>query len=85
VVRAVQGSGRFGWATVYRHRVVHFYSCEQYLDLLRTMSDHATMPSPLRRRLFAGLRRAFAAHGGRYARPVIAALVVAPLKRTASA
>ncbi|MFO7638400.1 MAG: class I SAM-dependent methyltransferase [bacterium] len=75
--RAVEGSGRFGPVAVRRYPRRRRYEAEEYIDLLRTMSDHAIRPPAVKRRLFAGIRRVFARRGPRELAFVVA-LLVAP-------
>jgi SAM-dependent methyltransferase len=78
---AILNSGRFGPVTVRRYASNRDYTTADYIALLRTMSDHAILPAPTRRRLFAGIRRAIDRHSGLLRRESIATLFTAPLRR----
>lgn len=81
-VSAVEQSGLFRPPLIRRYPGAHVYSTSNYIALLRTMSDHAILPAETRRRLFAGIRRVFARHGGTYTRRVITVLIMAEKKRS---
>ena len=78
---AILNSGRFGPVRITRHPWSRDYDADSYIALLKTMSDHAIQPGPVRRRLFTGIRRIFARHGGKLTRDHVATLLVAPLRR----
>jgi SAM-dependent methyltransferase len=75
---AIAQSGRFGPVTVRGYPSERDYSANDYIALLRTMSDHAIMPADVRRKLFAEIRKVFARHGGIFTRRFIATLLLAP-------
>ncbi|MFO7650054.1 MAG: class I SAM-dependent methyltransferase [bacterium] len=79
---AILNSGRFGPVTIRRYPSGRDYTTDDYVALLRTMSDHAILPAPTRRRLFAGIRRAIDRHGGMLHRESVATLFIAPLRRS---
>jgi len=79
---AILNSARFGPVTICRYPRIRRYLAEEYIDLLRTMSDHAIRPPAVKRRLFAGIRRVFARHGGVFEQPFVAGLLVASKRRT---
>lgn len=79
--KAILNSGRFGPVTVVHYPWQRSYTAGEYIDLLRTMSDHATLPPATKRRLFDALRRLFERHSGKFTRPVVACLLLAPLRR----
>jgi len=82
--KKIVGSGRFGPVTILRYPWQSEYDADDYIGLLRTMSDHAILAPEVRRRLFRSVRRLIARHGGRFVRPVVATLFLAP-KRPAGA
>ncbi|MBM3313059.1 methyltransferase domain-containing protein [candidate division WOR-3 bacterium] len=71
-------SGRFGPVRILRHPWQSEYTADRYLGLLKTMSDHAVLAPPVRRRVFRAIRRLIADHGGSFVRPVVAVLLLAP-------
>lgn len=75
---AILNSGLFGPVTVCRYPSARRYAAGEYIDLLRTMSDHAIRPPAVRRRLFAGIRRVFARHCGSLEQRFVVTLLVAP-------
>jgi SAM-dependent methyltransferase len=79
--KAIERSGRFGPVTIWRYPVKQPYTATEYINLMRTMSDHAIMEPATRRWLFAGIRQVFRRHGGTYVRPVVATLLLAPKHR----
>ena len=81
---AILNSARFGPVTICRYPRIRRYAAEEYIDLLRTMSDHAIRPPAVKRRLFAGIRRVFARHGGVFELPFVAGLLIAPKRRTST-
>ena len=76
-VRAIGRSGRFGPVIVRHYPVTTAYTATAYTNLMRTMSDHATLDPAVRRRLFAGIRQVIRAHGGMLNRAVAATLLLA--------
>lgn len=79
--RAIENSGAFGRVEVRRFPWDGEYDADQYVGLLRTMSDHAIRPPGTRRRLWRGIRRVFARHGGRMTRHHVAGLLFARRRR----
>lgn len=78
---AILNSARFGPVTIRRYPGGREYTAQDYVALLRTMSDHAILPPAVRRRLFTGIRRVIERHGGTFLRRHVTTLFVAPLKR----
>jgi SAM-dependent methyltransferase len=78
---AILNSARFGPVTIRRYPGGREYTAEDYIALLRTMSDHAILPPAVRRRLFAGVSRVIERHGGTFLRRHVTTLFVAPLRR----
>ncbi|MFO7675323.1 MAG: class I SAM-dependent methyltransferase [bacterium] len=76
--RAILNSGLFGPVTILRYPCVRRYAVEEYVDLLRTMSDHAIRTPAVKRRLFGGIRRTLARHGGLFEQRSVVALILAP-------
>lgn len=76
-VRRIENSGLFGPVTIRRYPGSQEYFADSYIALLRTMSDHAILDSPTRRRLFRLIRQTFAYHGGTYTRRFISVLLLA--------
>jgi SAM-dependent methyltransferase len=80
--RKLAGSGRFGPVTVLRYPWVRPYTAEEYVDLLKTMSDHTILAPQLRRSIFRAVRRAINDHGGVFFRQIVATLFIAPRRGT---
>ncbi len=79
--RKIAGSGLFGKVTILRFPWQKEYDTDSYIGLLRTMSDHAILPAPVRREVFRAIRKLIDAHGGSFIRPVIAVLFLAPKRQ----
>lgn len=56
----------FGPVTVRHHPWSHGYSSDDYLDLMRTHSDHRLLPERQRESLLAAIRQAIERNGGRF-------------------
>jgi SAM-dependent methyltransferase len=81
--KKIVGSGCFGPVTVTRYPWARDYGAEEYIGLLKTMSDHAILSPGLRRRVFRAVREVFAAHGGVFRRQVVAVLFLARKRQPA--
>jgi len=79
--KKIVGSGRFGPVTILRYPWQSEYSADDYIGLLRTMSDHAILAPEIRRRLFRAVRRLIVQHGGTFVRPLVATLFLASKRR----
>jgi len=79
--KKIVSSGRFGPVTVLRHPWQSEYSADDYIGLLRTMSDHAILAPAVRNPLFRAVRRLINDNGGTFTRPVVAVLFLAPKRR----
>ena len=76
--KKIVSSGRFGPVTIRRYPWQREYTTDEYIAQLRTQSDHAILAPANRARLLREIRRVIDRHGGRIARPVVAALFLAP-------
>lgn len=76
--KKIVSSGRFGPVTVRCYPWQREYTTQQYINQLRTQSDHAILAPENRARLLRAIRVVIDRHGGRIARPVVAALFLAP-------
>lgn len=74
----IDSSGRFGPATFRRYEWELSYSAEEYLDVLRTYSNHRALPPADRAGLFDCLRHLIdSRHNGRIAKRYLTELLVA--------
>ncbi|MGH7667183.1 MAG: class I SAM-dependent methyltransferase [Candidatus Dormibacteria bacterium] len=62
----IADSGLFGAAVAEAFPWATTYSTEQYVDLLRTQSDHRLLASRVRERLLTGVAQVLDQHGGAY-------------------
>lgn len=76
--KKIVNSGLFGPVTICRHPWESQYSADDYIGLLKTMSDHAILAPAIRNSLFRAIRRLINDNGGTFIRPVVAALFFAP-------
>ena len=76
--RKIVNSGQFGPVEILRYPFTRPYTADEYIGLLRTMSDHAILAPGLRRTIFREVRRLIADHGGIFERPTNAVLFLAP-------
>jgi len=80
--RKIVSSGLFGPVTIRRYPWQREYTADDYVGLLKTMSDHAILAPEVKRRVFRSIRRLIDAHGGSFTRPVVAVLFLAPRRET---
>jgi SAM-dependent methyltransferase len=76
--KKIVSSGLFGPVTVCRHPWQSEYTADDYIGLLKTMSDHAILAPQIRRDIFRAIRRLINDNGGSFIRPVVAVLFLAP-------
>jgi len=79
--KKIVSSGRFGAVLVRCYPWQKEYTTQDYINQLRTQSDHAILAPQVRRRLFHAVREAVDRHGGSFARPVVTALFLAPKRK----
>jgi SAM-dependent methyltransferase len=77
----IAASGLFSEVTMRSYRWSAEYTSDEYVRLLRTYSDHLALPEITRRALCDAIRESIEAHGGVIARPVLAVLYVARVRR----
>jgi SAM-dependent methyltransferase len=80
--KKIVSSGLFGPVTVLRYPWQSEYAADDYIGLLKTMSDHAILAPAVRNSLFRALRKLIDVHGGSFIRPVVAVLFLAPKRAT---
>jgi SAM-dependent methyltransferase len=66
------------------YRWARSYTTREWLDLLRTQSDHRMLPADRRESLIAAVGSVIDAHGGVYRHPYVCRLWAAPATRAAS-
>lgn len=76
--KKIVSSGRFGPVLVRCYPWHREYTTQEYINQLRTQSDHAILAPECRSRLFRAIRAVLDRHGGRIFRPVVAVLFLAP-------
>jgi SAM-dependent methyltransferase len=76
--KKIVSSGLFGPVTVCSHPWQREYDADDYIGLLKTMSDHAVIAPAVRSPLFRAIRRLINDNGGTLVRPMVAALFLAP-------
>ncbi len=79
--KKIADSGWFGPVTVLRYPWARRYTADEYVGLLKTLSDHAALLPAVRARVFRAVRRVIKDHGGVFERAVVAALFLAPRRR----
>jgi SAM-dependent methyltransferase len=79
--RKVVSSGRFGPVLVRRYPWQRESTTQEYIDQLRTQSNHAILAPECRAKLFRAIRGVIDRHGGRITRPVVAVLFLAPKRQ----
>ena len=73
----IAASGFFSRPTLFTHPWTATYTTETYEMLLRTFSDHASLPAATREHLLQGIRELIDASGGTIDRPQVSVLFVA--------
>lgn len=79
--KKIADSGRFGPVTVLRYPWTRRYTADEYVGLLKTLSDHAVLAPDVRRSVFRAVRRAISDHRGIFDRAVVATLFLAPCRQ----
>ena len=74
----IAASGGFGDVVARQYPWERRYTSAQYVDLMRTQSDHLLLPEDARERLLESVRGAIDRHGGGHAVRYVARLFAAP-------
>ncbi len=82
--RKINNSGRFGPVTVVRYPWTRPYTADEYVGLLKTMSDHAVLATDVRRNIFRAVRQVIRNYNGIFIRPLVAVLLLAPRRPTSA-